>query len=74
MRRCGRNWADLLRRYSRPDEPIAARRQRLDPLIAAGLARKSAPKRPNLDGQIALLDRKAGPCSFDERILGYRRA
>jgi hypothetical protein len=54
----------------RADEAIAAARQRLDPALAARLARKHYAERSDLHCEIAVLDGEAGPRRLDQ--LGLR--
>src|SRR4029450_2121157 len=58
-------------RDNRPDESIAAARPGLDPTVAAGTPPPPPPQRPALNGEVALLDRLAGPRGFDQRVLQY---
>ena len=57
----------------RPDIAIAATRQRLDPVRAAGLAERPA-QGGDLDGQVAVLDGQPRPGRFEQRVLGDGRA
>ena len=77
--RCGvRRGVDLRRRRydaillfgdDRPDETIAAAGHGLDPAVAAGRLTQHPAQRRDLHGEVALLDRLAGPRGLDQRVL-----
>jgi hypothetical protein len=49
----------------RPDKSIASAGQRFDPAVTAGLLREHAAEGCDLNGQVAVFDRKAGPRRLD---------
>ncbi len=56
-------------RDNRGDEAIAAAGHGLDPAVAAGNLAEDLAQRRDLNREVALLDRLAGPRGFDQRVL-----
>jgi hypothetical protein len=59
----------LLAAADRPDETIAAAGHGLDPAVPAGRVAQRPTQCRNLHGEIAILDRLAGPCGLDQRVF-----
>ena len=59
----------LLAGEDRPDETIAATRHGLDPAVPAGRLAQRPTQRRDLHGEIAVLDRLAGPRGLDQRVF-----
>src|SRR5882757_241561 len=58
----------------RPDESIAATRQRFDPALAARLLTERFAQSRDLHRQVALLDHEPGPGRLHQHVLGDGRA
>jgi len=59
---------------NRPDESVAATRQRLNPALAAGRRGEHPPQRCDLYREVALLDGHAGPRGLEQGVFGDRCA
>ena len=65
-----RSGGRLVRDADCTNEPVAASRQGLDPILAAGHFAEHPAQRRDLDGKVALSNGKAGPRGFHQRVPG----